>query len=108
MDQRKRQSHYIEIIAFDFRNIYTGITLNGISAGLVENILSPDVIEYFIIGERFEPYASPFEVLEGFPLSLIDNGNCCVNAVLPAGKFSQHPNRIIFVGRLSEDLAVNG
>jgi len=56
MEPRQRQSHNIEVTAFDARNVASSAALNGIPTGLVERFASRDVgFDFTWIERRASP-----------------------------------------------------
>src|SRR5216117_1682220 len=108
MDQRQWKSHHVEVIAFDPGNEYTSITLNGVRTGLIENIFALKVLENVLVGERREPDACPLDSYERFFFRLVHDRHGGQHRVIAARELPQHPDRIVFVLRLSQDLTIDG
>ena len=107
MNQRQWQPHDVEVISVDSWNINTGIALDRIGAGLVENIFALDIIVDFAGRERSEPDIGAFEAFEGFMLPLVEDTNGRIDRVLPSGQFFQHSQRIGLIQGFAENFAVN-
>src|SRR5215475_8767003 len=108
MNKWQRQSHDVEVISFDLRNIYTGIALNGIRTRLVVNVFAAYVLEDLPVRQRRKPNPRAFQTFESLFLGLVYEGNGGQNQMITTREFSEHSYGVCLVDRLSEDFVVDG
>src|SRR5213592_307896 len=97
MYYRKRESHDVEIVTFDFGDVNSSITLNRICPRLIRNIFTAKIITDLLVAQRMEPHPREIQPVKRLLPDLIDNSDSCVDPVIPPGQFSQHASRFIFV-----------
>src|SRR4030095_9623901 len=107
MNKWQRQSHDVEVISFDLRNVYTGIALNGIRTRLVVNVSAAYVIEDLPVSQRGKPNSRAFQTFESLFLGLVYEGNGRQDQMITTGEFSEHSHGVCLVNRLSENFVVD-
>ena len=64
MHQREWQSHNVEVIPFDLRDIHSSITLNPVRTRLVENIFPEEVVADLQVGQGMKPHTRSLQAFQ--------------------------------------------
>src|SRR5690242_11386733 len=75
MNKWQRQTHDVEVISFDLRNIYTVVALNGIRTRLVVNVFAAYVLEDLPLSQRGKPNSRAFQTFESLFLRPVYYGH---------------------------------